>query len=120
LTVARKIDNYDKDATGGGLWATTQQYKVTVPSGKRWFLLGGITYRSVSSTLTGAIHDSSDNMLYYVCSAAAATGYVMYPQTTFQLGTPAVLDAGDYVNITFGTAQDANAFCTCVVLEVDV
>ncbi|GAG75607.1 unnamed protein product [marine sediment metagenome] len=64
LTLATKINNYDIDATAGGLWTSTTIYEVTVPAGKRWFLIGGVVNRAVSATLTGRVFNAADKPLY--------------------------------------------------------
>lgn len=121
LTVAKKVNNYEKDATGvTALWPTDKIYKAACPTGKRWTLLGGITYRAVSSTLTVVLKDASDAIIAYLASASAATGYVMYPQTAFFIGTSHVMDAGEYIQADFATSQDANSFASCIILEIDI
>lgn len=123
LTVAKLVTNYEKDATGVTTrWPDTTHYKVTVPSGKRWFFIGGIVNRTVSATVTVWVKDSSNNVLYQIDSKAAATGPLPYPSgTTYMIGNyPFPMDDGTYIEMIFGVAQDANAYASCMVLEVDI
>ena len=126
LTVAKKIDNYAADATGGGLWTSTTTYEVTVPAGKRWFLLGGVIKPDTSATTSTTAYNAADEPLYKIGYQAAGTNLqAMLKQTADYNhanphGHPLVLDAGDYVDVEFGAAQGASAYCSCVVLEVDV
>jgi len=120
LTLALKKDNYDIDATGGGLWLSTTNYRVTVPANKRWFLIGGATFRDVSATLYISLRNSAGNELTRLDEVGAGTGYRVYPQSTQQIGQPYILDAGEDINMTFGVAQGVTAFATCIVLEIDL
>lgn len=122
LTVARKLDNYQLDATSGGLWDSTTNFIVTVPAKKRWFLFGGNVSRGVSSTMYAYVKDSDDNiilMLAYHAAAAAAAAYPLAANTG-NVVFPYPMDPGDYVNLLFGVAQNASSYASCVVLEVDV
>lgn len=117
--VGRKINNYDVDATGGGLWTDTTHYRATVPTGRRWYFLGGTIYRDVNATVVGYVYDSSDNPEIFLVSKGAATGLSGYPDSNAPSGIYAhPMDPGDYVELTFGGAQDALAYATCTVLEV--
>lgn len=124
LTIARKINNYEIDPVGGVkvLWTSTTEYKAVVPTGKRWFLYGGIFNRSVNSTASVYLYDSSDDILLHLDTFAAGTGLGAYPNVarTANIIFPWVMDAGEYVKISLGTAQDASAYATCMVLEVDI
>lgn len=122
LTLARRITNYDKDGTAGGRWITTTNYTCTVPAGKRWYLFGGNINRAPSSTCSGAIYDSGDAIIHLLCDYSAGTGSTAYPETANvgNLVMPIPMDEGDYFKMAFGTAQDANAYGTCLVLEIDV
>lgn len=125
-TVALLKDNYAIDATGGGLWVNTSTYRATVPTGKRWFLIGGICSRDVNSSASVRIYNSTPVQVHNVDEYAAAASVFAFPsrQTGINASTPSglpfVLDAGWYLQIAFGVAQGAAAFATCVVLEVDV
>ena len=125
LTLAKKVTNYALDATGGGLWATTTKFKVTCPAGKRWFVIAGSINRAVSSTLDTRIYDESDVVLYMVDNQGAATGITSFPNKTANAliaptAYPLVMDAGDYLDMSFGTAQNASSWASFTVLEVDV
>lgn len=125
LETATKKNYYIADATdnaAGNLKfdSTTGQHYIC-PTGKRWFLYGGVVYRDANETLNILIRDSSDRVVSYLCDEAAGTGYKHYPTSLIGYFTrPQVLDAGEYVDITFGGAQGAGAKATCCVLEVDV
>ena len=120
LTLARKIDNYNADATGGGTWVSTTHYTVVVPAGKRWFFIGGFAKNDVNATMFIAVYDAGDNTLGFLLDEAATTTGKSYPEPDFQIGAQWVLDAGEYIQLTCGAAQGAGAYCSCVVLEVDV
>ncbi len=120
----RIVTNYDIDATGGGLWTSTQHYIATVPAGKRWFLLGGKINRGVSSTISIDAYDVGAIPMFFLDAQAAATGGSAWPSTQAAVttlqnqGHPIVLSAGQYIDIYFGVAQNASSYCSCVVLEV--
>ena len=125
LTVAKKVNNYDVDATAGGLWTSTTTYQATCPAGKRWFLIGGVVSNSASGTTLAQVHDAADAVIHQLAVIAASTGVKPYPNQNssadhMQIPTPIVMDAGEYVLVTCGVAQGAGAFASCVVLEVDV
>ncbi len=120
---AVKQNNYDIDATAGGLWTNDQTYQATVPDGKRWIVLGGIINRDVSSTLTVRAYDGT-NIIHQYCSQGAATSVTTWPSNVNDVNTrngaafPFILDEGEFIRIYFGTAQTGGAYCTCVVLEI--
>lgn len=120
LTVTKKVNNYALDATGGGLWISTTEFRVTCPADKRWFLVGGVVKRNVSSTLIGYIRDVSDNLLFKLCDESAAASTTSFPEADYQIGTMPIMDAGEDLTLIFGTAQDAGSRASCVVLEIDV
>lgn len=118
---AKRISNYAKDATGGGLFTDTTHYRVTVPAGKRWFFIMGYHNRDVSSTTVQAIYNSADDMILWLNADSAGTGIArMLNYNQFMMGLPIVLEAGDYFEITFGTAQGASCEVSYHVLEVSV
>lgn len=122
LTQAKKVNNYAENATGGGLWVSTSNYRAVVPSLKRWFLYGGFTIRDASATMKAFIYDASDKYVLQLADWAAAAGAAYYPESA-NTGTclfPWVMDAGEYISLVFGAAQGAGASANCVVLEVDV
>ena len=126
LTLAKKIDNYEIDATGGtARWTTDKIYKNVVPAGKRWFVMGGVVNRDVASTFTVRIYNSGDKIVQHLDTQSAATGLSSWPSNVASAAVdagawPKPLDAGDYVQVTFATSQTAGAYASCVVLEVDV
>ncbi len=124
----KKVNNYIEDATDNA--ATNDKFDSTttalwtVPSGKRWFLMYGSISRDTSSTLTIKLYDSSDKLIGMIDSKSAATGDTPFTGTgasaTVAKGKQYwVLDAGEYVKLTFGAAQGASATASCVVIEVD-
>lgn len=127
LTLARLKDNYELDATGGtALWPADTTYVATVPAGKRWWLFGGGFFMDVSSTSSVRVFNAADEIVLLLHAAGAATGAQAYPATTGAAGNmgsgsgPFPMDAGGYVQITFGTAQTTGAYASCLVLEIDV
>jgi len=125
LIGARKLDNYAKDATAGGLWTSTTTFRVTCPVGKRWFFVGCTSYRDAAATKMARIYDVSDNVLQQVYVDAATTGIACFPSTVVGVTVltpliPFVLDATDYIELTFGAAQGAGAFASVQVLEVSL
>lgn len=121
LPFARKLNNYEADATSGTLWVSTTQFKVVCPTGKRWYLLYGVFNRTVNASVVMYIRDISNQVIGWLGALTAATGVAGYPYYTGSLSNPLrVIDAGEYVSLEFGAAQDANAYASCVVLEVDV
>jgi len=118
---SRKTDHYEKYAVAGtSYWVDTTHVKWTCPVSTRWILLGGSIYRSQSSTLTVAVYDSSDNIINYLSYKAAATGNTGFPDSTFTGNAIIIIDAGQYVQATFGTAQNTSAYASCVVIVIDV
>jgi len=127
LTLAKKFNNYEIDPVTGlkVLWLSTTSFRAVVPTGKRWFVIGGVVNRNVSSTLTITIRDSSNALILRIQYLAAATGISLWPSTysdiaNMDIVNPIPLDAGEYFDLLFGTAQDAGSYASCMVLEVDV
>ena len=123
LTVAKKITTFLENATT--VFDSTTSHKLTCPTDKRWFLLGGMTSRDISSTLDVVIRNTDDEIVSWLEDTAAGTGTTSFPSsvaaTKHMIVThPPVLDAGEYIEWMFGTAQDTAAIITCHVLEVDV
>ena len=118
LYSAKKVDNYAIDATGGGLWTTTTTYKIVCPTGKRWVLIGGVINRGVSATVNVIVYNASDEPIQFLYYAAASTGTSGYPSSTNAGNGVPILDVGEYVLATFGAAQNAASYMTCLVLEV--
>lgn len=125
LTLAKMKNNFEADATGGTLWDTTTSFKVVCPPNKRWFLVGGYGSRAVSSTMQAYKKDAADNIILVLANVAAATGIVSIPNNgvavdSLQVSNYIVIDAGEYIEYVFGTAQNASSKAACVVLEIDV
>lgn len=125
LTITQKLNNYAKDATGSGAtgttyWINTTHYRAIVPVNKRWFVIGGMVNRAVSSTVVVDLRDTGSDTMHRLMTETAAANLLAYPATAFQLGRGYVLDAGEEIYMTFGTAQDANSWVTFVVLEISM
>lgn len=125
LENARLVSNYDIDATGAGLWTDTTHYRATVPAGKRWYLMGGVISRAVSSTAYVYVYNAAAQLVMCLLASAAATTTNGYPQNYGDVSVqaahyPIPLDAGWYVEAVFGTAQNASSYASCVVLEVSL
>lgn len=113
------------DATGGGLWSTTQLYKATVPAGKRWLFLGGIIDRSDAATCAVTIRNDADKNVFQIDDYPSATTVVAVPSGQVAVGSvkplgPYFMDAGWYFNISFSVAQGAAAYVSMAVLEFDM
>jgi len=103
---------------------STTSHKITVPTGKRWIFMYGNVYRDVNTgtaTLVIDLKDSGDELLLWHCvSVAAGTGHTSFPGYSIAaFKYPFVLEAGDYLEFTFGEAQGAAAYIIARVLEVD-
>lgn len=123
LLIAKKIDNY---VIGGASFSDSQQlHKVTCPANKRWFVLGGQTYRDVAATLKVTIKDSSNQeLIQFAEDGAGAIEYTWPNSEVVPAAQPStglikwVMDAGDYVEFAFDVNQTAAARLSCVVLEI--
>lgn len=122
LHMGRKLNQYQLDATSGGLWTDTTHFKTTaVAAHRRQLVLGGVTNRSVSGTVVIYAYDVSGNIIACLANEGAATGITGYPEsTTFMINAPMILDEGEYIQMTFGAAQGATAYASCVVIEVEL
>jgi len=123
LTVAKKVNNYLINATT--TWTSTTTQKWTVPVGKRWFIVGGKVHRDVSSTIVVVITETGDGVIMSLGEGAAATGAFAFPSQASSANNQhmpymPVVDVGEHVLVTLGTAQSTAAYVSCVVLEVDV
>jgi len=122
----RVVENFIIDATdtgtGNDKWTSTTVQSWTVPSGKRWWFIGGSVLNSVDATVTVDIYNSADKIMFGVASIAApGIGVrVQYPDSDIgYVHRPIPLDPGMYVKLTMGAAQGAAAEATCVVLETE-
>lgn len=128
ILYCHKVNNYIEDATdiaaGNDKFDSDQLATMIVPAGKRWILLGGVVNRDASSTLTIYVKDASDNIIHLVLYSGATAALTTWPDNADSEKTyifhPIILDVGEYVEFSFGAAQGAGAFLSCVVLEVDV
>lgn len=123
LTLAKKVDNYEiYTGVADVYWLTTTNFRAVVPAGKRWFLFGGNCDRENSSTFTAYVKNSGDNILLTLAYSAATTGHSAFPVAAYAGSHvfPYPLDADDYVDLIFGTAQSTAAYCSILVLEVDI
>jgi len=114
--------NYEKDATGATtLWPATTTYVATVPAGKIWQFWGGYLDGDAAETIVVTIHDADDNQLLgpLLSEANATVGYSYPDPALYTSQMPIPLLAGWYVLLTFGGAQGANAYASCIVTEVD-
>lgn len=121
LTLGRKINNRLLDSS---TWLTTSTHKFVVPTGKRWFVLGGIVNRSDAATLEIKVADTSDLTIDYIDTQAAGTGITAWPNDTvdakISTSYPKILDAGERISLVFGAAQGATAYISCIVIEVNI
>ena len=117
-------DATDNAATNLKFTSTTAQ-EYTVPTGKRWILIGGQVTRDASGTIAVDIYDSSDKKIMKLNYQSAAVNTVPLIGTGSSthvsgMAGPIVLDAGEYVKLAFGAAQGAGASAACIVIEVSV
>jgi len=121
LSRARRVTNYVKGASNFS--ESTSEHKITVPTGKRYWIIAGVIGRDQAETLDVSLHNSSDGTLLYMADEAAGTGVINIPNTK-NLGPaatgPIPADAGDYMKFAFGGAQGAAAEITLIVLEVSI
>ena len=122
------VENYIVDATDNAAtnlkWTSTTVQSYTVPANKRWVLFGGHVNRDVqtgTATLLVDVYNESDKLILRLDTQANATGTTGYPNATSAAAFvfPMPMDAGWYVKITIGEAQDTAATASCVVLEFD-
>jgi len=122
-------EQYIVDATDNAAtnlkWTSTTAQEYTVPAGKRWFLFGGQITRDVATgtaTVEVDIYNDADKPVLHLDTRANGTGTTPYPVSTYTGSTvwPFPMDAGWYVKILIGEAQDAAAAATCCVIEVPI
>jgi len=113
--------NYAEDATGGGLWLDTTHYRVTVPTGKIYWLWGGYYKGNTANTVVISLADVDDNPLMgpLLSEANGSTGFHYPDPALVNLKMPLPLLAGWYIEAVAGAAQDATAYASCIVTEVD-
>lgn len=129
LTKARLIDTYEKYAASGcTYWTSSTVYKAEVPASKRWFVMWIQHDRDTSSTSITAVYNSSDVRLGVLISAGAGTTLISWPNHEDQVAhltnvagpLGLVLDAGYYIQTTYGTAQSTSAIQTIHAIEIDI
>ena len=113
------VDNYDIDATAGGLWTDTTHYRVTVPAGYNYLLWGGYYKGNTADTVVITVANAADKPLFVLLDEAnGSTGHYYPDPALMNLSVPLVLKAGDYIEALAGAAQDANAYATCVITPI--
>jgi len=125
----RILDNY---ATSS--WSTADtvvEREITVPTGKRWFILGGIAHNgdSVSRNIRVELFNENDKRLMMLLpstsvGAGGDINILSSLSSNYIPGFPIVAKEGWYVKITWlaGSGGDAsgNMESALVVLEVDL
>lgn len=120
------LENYIIDASDNAAtnlkWNSTTEQKYTVPAGKFWMLYGGQVQRDVqtgTATLLVTIDNESDVAVLQLDTQANGVTLAPYPNASSTAGIvfPIKMDAGWYVHITVGEAQDTGAWATCMVIE---
>ena len=118
------VDNFIIDATDNAAtnakWTSTTVQDWTVPAGRTWYFYGGSVKNSVDHTVTVAIYNAADKIVYGIASIAApgAGVRVQYPDTDIgQVQLPIPMATGWYIKLTMGAAQGAAAEATCQVIE---
>jgi len=110
------VDNYDIDATAGGLWIDTTHYRVTIPAGYNALLWGGYYKGNTAHTAVITVANAADKPLFVLLSEAnGSTGHYYPDATLMNLKMPLPLKAGDYIEAVAGAAQDGTAYATCVI-----
>ena len=93
----------------------------TVPSNKRWLVIGGYLERDQNATLDLKITDNAGKTVLLCPQIAAGSSNVgfgvMNTDSEFEF-SPIPLDAGMKIVVTWGAAQTTPEIA-CLVLEVD-
>lgn len=123
LTLAKKTSVQLLDATS--TWDSTTTHNLTCPTGKRWFLLNCFVWRTQAATLSINHRNAADAIIAELVYSAAAVGGVGYPNgigatRSVQSFYPLRIDAGEYIGFVFSVAQDATAYISYSILEVDL
>lgn len=96
----------------------------TVPTGKKWLILGGNAERDASATFVASLRTAADKLLITLCSFAAHTlhcGFSSAETVTNinqQIAFPAFAVAGQKIIYTWGVAQTSPEI-TLSILEID-
>ncbi len=115
------ISNYELDATGAtALWPADTTYVMTVPAGYNYLFWGGYLDGDAAETIVVTIHDASDNQILgpLLSEANATVGYSYPDPALYTSQMPIPLLAGWNVLLTFGGAQGAAAFASCICTPV--
>ena len=115
------ISNYELDATGAtALWPADTTYKMEVPANHIYLFWGGYLDGDAAQTIVVTIHDASDNQILgpLLSEANATVGYSYPDPALYTSQMPIPLQAGWYVLLTFGGAQGALAFASCICTPV--
>jgi len=98
--------------------------KLIVPAHKRWWLFGGVAERTQNATVIVTITDDADKVIFYLTdTVAAGVTDIHYPfqnnaNNRTPINMPIPLKEGWKIAFTYGANQDANAFCSAIILEV--
>jgi len=121
LFSANIVDNYDIDATGGGLWTSTTVYKVVTASGYANFLYGGMCSRDANQAATVSVFNAADKEVLRLGTIAAAATVFSYPDSgAGSIMLPVKIPAGYYLKILLAGAQGAAAWASAYMLSVRV
>lgn len=125
LKVARIHDEHV--TTSASFSESTSEHRLTVPTGQRYFVVGGHLDPDNSSTLSVRLKNSADLQIGVMMSESAGTaikffgGYAVTNNMSGGLtGGICPLEAGDYVMFDYGTAQGTASVIFCRVLVIDV
>lgn len=92
----------------------------TVPTNKRWLIVGGYAERDANATLDLKITDSADKTIMIFDQIAAGVTNIGFGNfdTDGWSFTPFVLTAGDKIVVTWGAAQTTPEVAL-LVMEID-
>ena len=109
---------HDIDEVVGAV--ATKSY--VVPAGERWKVLGGMIERDVNADCSVMVYNEAGHKIFYLSYAAAGLTVVPVPNNTdlkSNYGRDLILDAGDYIKVTWGGGQ-TNPRVTIRVLKVEI
>jgi hypothetical protein len=117
-----------EELTGGSNFSeSTTEHRITVPTGKRYYVFCGSVDPDNNSTVTIRVKSSGGKTYGLLMSEAATTTLKVWGSTVESVnnsrsvsGIPYPLDAGDYVQVEFGAAQGATSEIVTAWLEVNV
>ena len=111
---------------------TAKSQDFTVPTGKRWYVLGGRIHNAddVARNAEILVYDSANDVMAYFMALASvgAGGVKMFPDqvataNVFGFKQPYIMEAGDYVRMNWaagGASAGGTSKVFLHVLEVDV